>query len=380
MPELPEVEVISGQLNEVLVDKVIDGVEVLREKSAQSDLKQMEGKKIVRVWRKAKNVLVELQDTRDKKQKTRNKLRGTRNYKQETINSNQARLCLMVHLKMTGQLIFDENDQISNSKLQTKSKFQSNKSMRQRKGVVGGHPPGLLRQAQGLVGSGQADLPERVVGGHPLRFRSGQASKPERIVGGHPTVDWIGKLPSKHTRIIVGFDDGSKLYFNDQRVFGWMKVVTRHKLQEIVDKLPPDVVEETFTVEYLAGVLSRSGRAVKLVILDQQKMGGMGNIYANDALHMARVGPGREARTLSRREVGRLHKAMVAVLRKGIETGGASYSDYVQVDGMGGSYQEHFVVYDKEGGRCPRKGCGGVIEKVSLGGRGTYFCPECQGK
>jgi formamidopyrimidine-DNA glycosylase len=302
MPELPEVETITRQLNTVLPGRLVTEVEVLREKSFIGAYERMRGLVINRVWRRAKYIIAELG-----------------NNEQETISNEN--LSLVIHLKMTGQLIFDQNDQSSiiNDRKQT-----------------------------------------------------------PRIVGGHPTGDWVNALPSKHTRVIIRFADGSKLYFNDQRVFGWMKTVTSDKLQETMNTLPPDVVDPEFTVEYLSGVLGRSRRAVKLVILDQQKMGGMGNIYANDALHMAGIHPVRPANTLKKREIRLLHTAMTQVLKRGIETGGASYSHYVDLEGVGGHYQEEFVVYDKEGERCPRLDCGGEIVKMKLGGRGTYFCPGCQ--
>jgi formamidopyrimidine-DNA glycosylase len=138
----------------------------------------------------------------------------------------------------------------------------------------------------------------------------------------------------------------------------------------------PDVVDEEFTVDYLQQVLKRSIRAVKLVILDQDKMGGMGNIYANDALYLAKIHPLKKANSLTRSEVVKLHQAMITVIHKGIETGGASYSHFVDTEGVGGHYQDHFLVYDKKASQCQK--CHSVIEKINVGGRGTYFCPKCQ--
>jgi len=205
-----------------------------------------------------------------------------------------------------------------------------------------------------------------------------QPIKGNRVVGGHPTKDWVNDLPSSHTRIVASFDDGSRLFFNDQRVFGWWKILSPFDLKEVRKKLPPDVVSQNFTLDYLADVLSRSGRAVKLVILDQQKMGGMGNIYANDSLWMAGINPKKPAKNLNEKEIEMLHSEMVRVLNEGIELGGASISDYVHVSGSGGGYQEVMRVYEKEGLDCSRAGCKGVIVKEKLGGRGTYYCPICQ--
>lgn len=282
MPELPEVETVVRQLDQVMPGKVIESIEVRRAKSAQSDLSKVVGKAIAAVDRKAKYIFFNFQD---------------------------GDVCLMAHLKMTGQLIV---------------------------------------------------VPQ----------------KGKRIVGGHPTSDWVETLPSKHTRIIVGFVDGSTLYFNDQRVFGWLKVVSLQDKLAFWKRLPPDVIDPEFSVEYLTQVVRRSARPVKLVILDQQKMGGMGNIYANDALWLAKINPSKPANKLSETAVKALHTAMIQVLKRGIELGGASESTYKHINGMGGKYQEEFLVYKKVGEECVR--CGVVIEKIKIGGRGTYWCRGCQ--
>lgn len=307
MPELPEVETIVRQLDRVLPSRVIESVEVLREKSAQGDLSEVVGKKIVRVTRKQKMIVVHFAHTSE---------------------------VLVVHLKMTGQLVWRE----AKPKLKTEnSKFK-------------------------IAESAKADY----------------LDSPAQVQGGHPSVDWVGELPSRHTRVIVHFSDGSTLFFNDQRVFGWMKIIQNSKFKIHIDQLPPDVVDVAFSVEYLASALKRSTRAVKLVILDQQQMGGMGNIYANDALWLAGIKPTKRANTLTKKQIKALHEAMIQVIHRAIVLGGSSYSDYVDTKGMGGKYQDEFLVYDREGERCRKEGCGGVIEKLKIGGRGTYWCRGCQ--
>jgi formamidopyrimidine-DNA glycosylase len=291
MPELPEVETIARQLDQVLPDRTISKVEVLREKSARTDLSPLEGKSIKKVSRKAKTIVISF-DGEDQ--------------------------LLLIHLKMTGQLIFQETVDWS------------------------------------------------------------QESAKSRIVGGHPTADWVRELPSKHTRIIIRFEDGSILYFNDMRVFGWMKLVDSSQWSGVSSKMPPDVVDEAFTVEYLTQSLERSSRAVKLVILDQAKIGGMGNIYANDALWLAGIDPQKPANQLTRVEVDQLHGAMVRVIRRGIELGGASENTYKHVDGLGGSYQDEFLVYKRAGLVCGKDGCAEIIDKIKIGGRGTFYCVRCQ--
>ena len=105
-------------------------------------------------------------------------------------------------------------------------------------------------------------------------------------------------------------------------------------------------------------------------------MGGMGNIYANDALWLAKINPAKPAQTLSKKEIASLHQAMQRVLFRGIELGGASESTYKHINGMGGKYQEEFLIYKKQGEACAH--CGTLIEKFKLGGRGTYWCRGCQ--
>ncbi len=196
------------------------------------------------------------------------------------------------------------------------------------------------------------------------------------IVGGHPTADWINTLPSKHTRVVLKFSDESQLFFNDLRIFGWLKLTTQEEVQKQISKLPPDVTDKRFTLGFFERVLNRSRRPVKIVILDQSLMGGVGNIYANDALFDAQVDPRRPATSLTKSEAQKLYKSIKKVINLGIKYKGASAANFVQTTGLGGKYQEHFLVYKKEGGKCPH--CLGEIKKIKVGGRGTYYCPHCQ--
>jgi formamidopyrimidine-DNA glycosylase len=200
----------------------------------------------------------------------------------------------------------------------------------------------------------------------------------KRIVGGHPTADWVNELPSKHTRVVVFFTDGSTLYFNDMRVFGWMKVVNREQWTADSRKLPPDVVDKEFTSNYLKTVIKRANKPIKLLLLDQYKIGGMGNIYTNDALWLSKVKPTRKANDLKGTEIKLLYNACKQVIERGIATGGASENTYRHINGLGGKYQEEFLVYKRDGESCLRHRCKGIIKKVGIGGRGTYYCPVCQ--
>ena len=191
-----------------------------------------------------------------------------------------------------------------------------------------------------------------------------------RVVGGHPTEDFVGKMPSSHTRAIFYFDRGT-LYFNDQRLFGWIEINPK-----FVNKLGPEPFE--IDEKKFMELMSKSKRPIKLVLMDQVVISGVGNIYANDTCWEAKVNPRRGANTLTRKQYEDLYEGVVKVLEEGIKYGGATAADakYIDLHGLGGHYQEHFRVYDREGLPCHR--CKTKIVRVELGGRGTYYCPKCQ--
>jgi formamidopyrimidine-DNA glycosylase len=200
----------------------------------------------------------------------------------------------------------------------------------------------------------------------------------DRVVGGHPTEDFVGKLPSAHTRVIFKLDQGT-LYFNDQRMFGWVKAGKKEEIEAMkflvgLGPEPFGMTEEEFRLR-----VGKPKRPIKLVIMDQEIIAGVGNIYANDALWEAKIDPKTPANTLTGQQLDSLFEKVKLVLEEGIKFGGATAADakYINLHGLGGHYQDHFRVYDREGTECPRKD-GGKIKKTVLGGRGTYFCPECQ--
>lgn len=207
---------------------------------------------------------------------------------------------------------------------------------------------------------------------HKLNFKN-------RVVGGHPTSDWIGNLPSKHTRVVFILDNGDQMYFNDQRIFGWVKILDERGFNDLkfLKELGPEPWDITDRQFY--EMLKKRRKAVKLAIMDQSVISGVGNIYANDGLWESRIHPQTPGERLRYEDIRILRKSLIKVLQEGIKYGGATASDakYINLDGLGGHYQEHFRVYDREGQKCLRKD-GGVIKKIVLGGRGTYFCPKCQ--
>ena len=195
--------------------------------------------------------------------------------------------------------------------------------------------------------------------------------------GGHPTADWVKEMPGKHTRVIITFDNDAHLYFNDMRIFGWMKVMNDQAIAREYKKHGPDVIDDQFTAHYLAQRLRRRTIPIKQAIMINQIVGGIGNIYASEILFVAEIDPRRPANQLNRQELKKLVTVSKQVINEGIECGGTTFDGlYVDVAGLAGGYQDKLRVYGREGETCP--GCGGEIQKVKISGRGTYFCPQCQ--
>ncbi len=185
-------------------------------------------------------------------------------------------------------------------------------------------------------------------------------------------------LPGKHTHVIFDLDGGKKLYFNDLRKFGWIKIVKSGDVatESFIAKLGPEPFKD-LTLEKFKEILSKTNRPIKIVLMDQTKISGIGNIYANEALWLAKINPCVPARQLDGKTARHLYSVILEVLKDGLKWGGASDQAYIQPSGEEGKYQEHFLVYGRQGQICQR--CKKAkIAKTKLGGRGTYFCPICQ--
>lgn len=193
----------------------------------------------------------------------------------------------------------------------------------------------------------------------------------------HPSSTKVGEVPNKWTHVIFTLDKGAVLYYNDLRQFGWIKILPKEELKTLpfFKELGPEPLKD-LTEETFGTILSKAKTPIKPLLMDQTKMGGIGNIYANDSLYLAKINPKRPANSLTDREVKELYKAILAVLKKGLEQGGASELTFVNVLGEEGHYQDHALVYGKEAQKCPRDNH--TIEKYMLAGRGTYWCPACQ--
>ncbi len=287
MPELPEVETVRRGLKKLLPGREVQSVKTDWPKSLQgskADVQQfLLGARIEAVHRRAKMLLIELSSD----------------------------YTLVVHLKMTGQLV-----------------FQSDK---------------------------------------------------ERFGAGHPTDSLAHKLPDSSTRVEIAFTDGSRLFFNDQRKFGWIRLLPTPELEHLplFQKLGPEPLDPSFSWQQLRAMLQRRPNAsIKAALLDQTVISGIGNIYADEALWGAKIHPTMPIRSLSLVQIKRLHGELISILQLAISKGGSTDKNYVDAKGKKGSYLHFARVFRREGQSCPR--CGNAIIKLRVSGRGTHVCPVCQ--
>ena len=180
-----------------------------------------------------------------------------------------------------------------------------------------------------------------------------------------------------HRRAVVRLDDGSDVIYRDVRRFGTWLVLCQDELEPyFAARLGSEPLARAFSARRLAEHLQRRRAPIKAALLDQRTLAGMGNIYADEALWRARIHPRRPAGQLAEDEVRALHRGIRRSLETGIARQGATLRNYRTPDGASGRMQHEFKVYGRAGEPCPR--CGTPIEKTRLGGRGTWFCPQCQ--
>ena len=294
MPELPEVETIRLGLRKVILNKKITNFEVRDLKVVQFAPEQIIGSRIEEIERRAKILIFKLDNKKS----------------------------ILTHLKMTGQLIWEEC-------------------------------------------SGEKDF----------------CLKKSRVSGGHPSADWVNKLPSAHTRAIFGFEDESVLFFNDLRRFGYMKLYETSELDQLTElkKLGPEPFGDKFTTQYLEERAKKvPNRKVKQFITDQEIISGVGNIYVDEALFEAGISPLRAVSEITTIEWGKIRESIRRALERGIKYGGSSEDTYVDAFGNAGTMSAHMKVYRRTGLPCENN-CGGEVKRIVLGGRGTHYCPNCQG-
>ncbi|MGV3488694.1 MAG: DNA-formamidopyrimidine glycosylase [Tuberibacillus sp.] len=184
----------------------------------------------------------------------------------------------------------------------------------------------------------------------------------------------------KHTHVIFRFTDGTELRYRDVRKFGTMHLYEKGTEWDKppLESLGLEPFDETFNASYLQSVLKKTERNVKAVLLDQTVVVGLGNIYVDEALFRAGVHPNTKAKKLKKTEIQRLTESIKETLSEAVEMGGSSVRTYLNSQGEMGMFQQKLFVYDRKGEPCKR--CGTIIEKTRVAGRGTHFCPACQGR
>lgn len=287
MPELPEVETIKRGLEKLIVGRKIKKVTNDNPKSfpnAQTDVDGfMVGSSVSGVSRRAKVLMIDL----------------------------DSEYTLVIHLKMTGQIVFVDD---------------------------------------------------------AVRFGAG-----------HPTDSLVKNLPDKSTRVEIFFDDGSKLYFNDQRKFGWMRLLPKLEVPNIdfMKKVGPEPLADDFTAkQFIERLKKRKNSRVKSALLDQSVIAGVGNIYADESLWGAQIHPEKRVGEITDQQLTKLYEQVRAVMNLSIEKGGSTDKNYIDAEGKRGSYLEFANVFRREGQACSR--CQTTIQKTRVAGRGTHICPICQ--
>jgi formamidopyrimidine-DNA glycosylase len=207
-----------------------------------------------------------------------------------------------------------------------------------------------------------------------LRLDNGDALLVHLRMTGSFLVGEDKSLPDKHTCAVVHLDSGLKMFFIDPRKFGKFQLVSGDSSPLL--KLGPEPLSDMFTTQLLIDIMAGRKIPVKALLVDQSLIAGIGNMYADEALYEARIHPLRTADGLSIQEIKQLHIAVRQVLKKAIESGGASVSNYFHPDGAKGKAQEGFKVAHRKGKKCTT--CGELIERIVVRQRGTYFCPNCQ--
>ncbi|PIR07358.1 MAG: DNA-formamidopyrimidine glycosylase [Candidatus Komeilibacteria bacterium CG11_big_fil_rev_8_21_14_0_20_36_20] len=284
MPELPEVETIRIGLSNKILHKPIRQIKILKPKLVKNKPKNFQdilrNNQIINIDRRGKLLIFNLADE---------------NF-------------LLIHLKMTGQLIYISQNQI----------------------IAGGH-------------------------NFPL----------------------AGQLPNQYSHVIFSFIDNSHLFFNDLRQFGYLKIVGHLEKEKIVAKYGPEPLGKNFSLDKFKEILSKRKGVLKPLLLNQQIIAGIGNIYADEICFRAKIKPNRKINTLTNQEIINLHKATQYIMMKAIHKKGTTFSDYRDSDNQRGNFVQYLKVYGRENKKCLRCRMAN-IKKISLGGRGTRFCPYCQ--
>jgi formamidopyrimidine-DNA glycosylase len=180
-------------------------------------------------------------------------------------------------------------------------------------------------------------------------------------------------MPANTTRVIIKFTDGTGLFFNDLRKFGWIKISEQPLKPKGID-----VLDKQFTVNYLTEILKKTKKPIKVLLMDQDLITGIGNIYANDSLFLAKIHPQRSSNSLTKKEIVSIYKAIKQTITDGLKDLGSSGADeaFILPDGSRGNHQKNFLVYQRE--KKPCLICKTIIKRIKHNGRSSFFCPQCQ--
>jgi len=194
--------------------------------------------------------------------------------------------------------------------------------------------------------------------------------------GGHPISHNLKDLPNKYSHIIFNFADGSRLFFNDTRQFGWAKLVKADELEKMNAQFGPEPLAKDFTSDKFKKLFEHKKTAIKPLLMDQKFIAGVGNIYAQEACYCANIKPTRPAHKISESELKKLYTCLRRILQMAISKKGTSANDYVDAFGRQGSMNNYLKVYGKSGQKCSK--CRSVIKCIRQAQRTTCYCAKCQ--
>jgi len=280
MPELPEVETIKNDLKQKILKKEIKKVDLRLKKIVKSPVKSfvldLEGNKFTNIERRGKLLIFDL---------------------------FQENKYLLIHLRMTGQLIYQKNKEI----------------------IAGGHSDGGKNN------------------------------------------DDIINLPNKYTHIIFHFNDNSQLFFNDLRRFGVVKIVNEKELKKVLNNFGVEPLEKSFSLKVFQDIIKNKGGNIKAFLLNQKYIAGIGNIYADEILFEAKVLPSRKVDSLKKEEIKKLHQAVKKILKKAVKHRGTTFNNYTDARGQKGNFTKFLKVYKREKKKCLKCKKGIIIKTKIAG-------------
>jgi len=308
MPELPEVETIRRDLAAHLLGRSIKSIHIFSSKTASHSAaffkKALIGRNFSEINRRGKLLIFKLAPSR--------------------LTPARQPDYLLIHLKMTGQLIYLNHD-------------------------------------------------KRLAGGHSLTpAKGGAASFPTSFAASVG-----GELPNKHTRAWIDFGRQGRLFFNDLRKFGYLKLINQPELARLLqNNYGPEPLTSAFSLSFLSGVVKNRKTKIKALLLNQKIIAGLGNIYVDEVLFAARIKPSRPAGSLKPVEIKDLYAAINKIIKLAIKHRGTTFNNYVDSQGQKGNFSRLLKVYGRRQEKCLR--CGREIIKKKIAGRGTHYCANCQ--